>query len=133
MNFRESHPWHSHSAVLGLQINEELCWICNENIANSLYEPLMLQDIPGFDAAKEFVRKKGDRAAKDYWEDSLSFKENLRIRNDKKAGYDGEVLILHDIPPKDIKLLCIASDHRYMEVNKWKEAFLKNELDYAKC
>jgi hypothetical protein len=49
------------------------------------------------------------------------------------TGYDAEVLILHDILPKDIELLYIASDHRYMEVNKWKEFFHRNILDYSNC
>lgn len=133
MNFEEGHQWHSHSAILGLHIKEDLCWICNENIANFLYEPLMLQDTPGFEEAALFISRYGEKAAKDYWSCSLSFKENLIARNDKKAGYDAEVLILHDIPPEDIELLSIASDHRYMEVNKWKEAFHKNELNYSKC
>lgn len=133
MNFEKEHQWHSHSAVLGLHIKEELCWVCSENIANSLYEPLILQGTPGFEEAALFVKRQGPQIVEDYWNSSLSFKENLKVRNDKKAGYDAEVLILHDIPPEDIELLYIASDHRYMEANKWKEVFRNNELDYTTC
>ena len=133
MNFRNDHTWHSHSAILKIRIQEDLCWICNENIANFLYEPLMLQGVAGFEAAKEFIRKSGDKIAEDYWNCSLSFKSNLTYRKDKTAGYDAEVLILHDILPKDIELLYIASDHKCMEVSKWKKLFRDNDLNYANC
>jgi hypothetical protein len=133
LNFTEEHKWHSHSALLSIKINEDLCWICNENIANFLYEPLMLQKTSLFDSAQIFIEKNGDRIVEDYWKCSLSFKDNLKLRKDKMTGYDAEVLILHDILPKDIELLYIASDHRYMEVNKWKEFFHRNILDYSNC
>ncbi|MDF2841000.1 MAG: hypothetical protein K0Q99_1772 [Clostridia bacterium] len=133
MNFKSEHKWHSHSALLSIQIKEELCWICNENIANFLYEPLMLGQVPGFQSAKEFISRNGSKIGEDYWNCSLSFQDNLEKRNDKKIGYDAEVLILHDILPRDIELLYIISDHRCMEVNKWKDFFHSNHLDYAKC
>ncbi|OGO77658.1 MAG: hypothetical protein A2Y23_11935 [Clostridiales bacterium GWB2_37_7] len=133
LNFKNDHIWHSHSAVLSIKIKEDLCWVCNENIANFLYEPLMLGHVEGFDSAKEFIIKKGSRVAEDYWNCSLSFIENLKQRKDKKAGYDAEVLIMHDILPKDIELLFIASDHRCMEANKWKDFFQSNQLNYTNC
>jgi hypothetical protein len=133
MNFKPDHMWHSHSALLSIRIREELCWICNENIANFLYEPLMLQQVSGFDSAREFIRKNGSKIVEDYWKCSLSFKDNLLLRKDKMAGYDAEVLILHDILPKDIELLDIASDHRCMEVDKWKKFFQSNHLNYTNC
>lgn len=133
MNFKPEHSWHSHSALLSIKIQEDLCWICNENIANFLYEPLVLGHVPGFDAAKAFVNKNGNKIVEDYWNCSLSFKENLKLRKDKMAGYDAEVLILHDILPKEIELLYIASDHRCMEVSKWKEFFQSNSLNYSNC
>jgi hypothetical protein len=133
LNFKPEHSWHSHSALLSIRIKEDLCWICNENIANFLYEPLMLGEVPGFDSAKEFIGRNGGKMVEDYWNCSLSFKENLKLRNDKKAGYDAEVLILHDILPEDIELLYIASDHRCMEIDKWKEFFQSNNLNYSNC
>lgn len=133
MNFKSGHKWHSHSAVLGIKIQEDKCWICNENIANFLYEPLMLQNVPGFESAKEFVTEKGKKIVYDYWTYSISFKDNLRERKDKKTGYDAEVLILHDIPPKDIELLYIVSDHKCMEINQWKDFFQSNSFDYSNC
>lgn len=133
MNFKPGHMWHSHSALLSLKINVDLCWICNENIANFLYEPLMLQSIKNFETAKDFLERNGQSVVRDYWDSSLSFKENLLKRRDKKTGYDAEVLILHDIPPEDIEVLYIASDHRFMKVGEWKEFFEGDELIYSKC
>lgn len=133
MNFKANHTWHSHSALLSLRIQEDMCWICNENIANFLYEPLMLQKVSGFESAKEFINKNGSKIAEDYWNCSCSFKDNLSLRKDRIAGYDAEVLILHDILPKDIELLFIASDHKCMEVSKWKKSFLNNDINYANC
>lgn len=133
MNFKQSHIWHSHSALLSIRIQEDLCWVCNENIANFLYEPLMLREVSGFDTAKKFINKSGNKIAEDYWNCSLSFKDNLKFRLDKRAGYDAEVLVLHDILPKDIELLYIASDHKWLEVNKWEELFQSNDLSYPNC
>lgn len=133
MNFKDDHTWHSHSALLSIKINEDLCWVCNENIANFLYEPLILKDIKGLEAAQKFLDRHGQSAAVDYWESSCSFKENLVKRKDKETGYDAEVLILQDIPPENIKVLYIASDHRFLKVREWKEFFENNEFKYSKC
>lgn len=133
LNFKDNHSWHSHSAVLSLKLNMDKCWVCNENIANFLYEPLMLQKIDGFEAAKDFIGRNGPKILKDYWNSSLSFEENINLRYDKKRGYDAEVLILHDIPPEDINILYIASDHRYMDIEQWKQSFMGNQLCYFNC
>lgn len=133
LNFKQGHVWHSHSAILGVRINEDKCWICNENIANFLYEPLILQQIGGFEEASEFLRRNGQSIVLDYWNSSCSFKDNLLGRRDRKAGYDAEVLILHDIPPTDLEVLYIASDHKCMKPKEWKELFIKNELKYSNC
>lgn len=133
MNFKPGHVWHSHSAVLSVKINEDLCWICNENIANYLYEPLILKNIISFEAAQEFLERNGHNIVMDYWSSSCSFKDNLSWRRDKKAGYDAEVLILHDIPPEDIEVLYIASDHRFMKVKEWQEFFSGDEFIYSNC
>ena len=45
MNFPQCHKFHSHSAVLAIKIHEDRCWIANENCANEIYEPFILQNI----------------------------------------------------------------------------------------
>lgn len=123
LNFKEGHTWHSHSAVLKVKIDPERCWICNENIANYIYEPFILQHINGFTAAREYISKNGRKVVEEYWAVSLSYMENLNIRHDKREGYDAEVLILHDIPPRDIQCLYIMSDHEVMSFDDWKNVF----------
>ncbi len=133
MNFKHNHIWHSHSAILSIKINEDMCWVCNENIANFLYEPLILQNIKDFEAATKFMIRNGQIIAEDYWINSCSFKDNLEARKDKEEGYDAEILIMHHIPPEDIKVLYIVSDHRYMEVKEWEDFFCSNNIKYSKC
>lgn len=133
INFKDGHIWHSHSAILKVRIKEERCWVCNENIANFLYEPLMLSKSGGFEEAEAFIKRNGEQIVRDYWNSSISFKENLKSRTDKKKGYDAEVLILHDIPPEDIELLYITSDHRYMSSEQWIEFFKSDNLCYVNC
>lgn len=133
MNFKDDHIWHSHSVLLSIKVNEDLCWICNENIANFLYEPLILRNTKDFNAAEKFIERNGQTIAKDYWVRSCSFKYNLIIRNDKKQGYDAEILIMHHIPPENIKVLSIVSDHRHMEVKEWQEFFCSNNINYNNC
>ena len=131
MNFKQDHSWHSHTAVLKVKINEDKCWICNENIANFLYEPLILQDYEEIKSAAGFVKRNGAKVVEEYWRNSLSFKENLVKRMDKKPGYDAEVLILHDILPQDIECLYIISDHKVMSLEEWKSFFERDELSYV--
>lgn len=133
LNFKSEHLWHSHSAILGIKIDETRCWVCNENIANFLYEPLILKDIKSFEDASGFIERNGKRIAQDYWTSSCSFSQNLIERRDRKRGYDAELLVLHDIPPEDIEILYIVSDHKYMEVKAWRDFFKKNNLIYSNC
>jgi len=123
ISFRKDHIWHSHSAVLKVRIDTERCWVCNENIANFIYEPLILQNLEGFDAVRRYMQEYGKSLVEQYWYTSLSFNENLKKRHDKRGGYDAEILILHDIPPKDIECLYIVSDHEIMNFEEWKTVF----------
>lgn len=123
MNFPKAHKFHSHSAVLAVKINENRCWIANENCANEVYEPFILQKIAQFSSCSNYLKSEGKKLLKRYWETSLSFKENLEKRMDKVKGYDAEVLIFHDLHPRDIALKYIISDHRMMSVEEWKERF----------
>jgi hypothetical protein len=123
LNFKKSHTWHSHTAVLKVRIRPEKCWICNENIANFIYEPFILQNLNEFGSAREYISINGRNVVEEYWALSLSYMENLEKRYDKREGYDAEVLILHDIPPQDIECLYIVADHEVMSLEEWKKAF----------
>lgn len=123
MNFKENHSWHSHTALLKIKADINKCWVCNENKANLLFEPFVLQNIKGFEEAKEFIEKNGPKIAEEYWSDSLSLVENMKVRRDKEKGYDAEILIFHDIPPEDIECLFIISDHNIMPPNEWTKYF----------
>lgn len=127
LNFDNSHKWHSHTAILKLTIDESMCWICNENIANFLYEPIALMNMEGFYEAKEYIENNVERVVRDYWKNSCSFKENKIHRYDFNEGYDAEVLILHHIPAKNIECCKIISDHKMMNFSEWKE-FFRNSL-----
>jgi hypothetical protein len=133
LNFQEAHKWHSHTAILGISINEDRSWVCNENIANFLFEPFILQDIEGFSEAGEFIKANGSKVTEDYWNASTSFKENLYKRNDLKEGYDAEILIMHNIPPTDIECLMIISDHKVMSCGEWRKFLKSNNLNYKFC
>ena len=124
MNYKNTPPFHSHSVVLAIKIDEERCWIANENRANQLYEPFVLKEIPQFSSASDYFNHKGAKLIKDYWGSSLSFKENLQKRYDQIEGYDAEVLILHSIPPENIEILYIISDHRVLTLQEWEDIFL---------
>jgi hypothetical protein len=124
MGFREGHRWHSHSAILRIRIMKERCWICNENLANFIYEPFILQHMEGFARTKEYMSAKGIEFVEKYWNNSLSYRDNLDKRYDKKEGYDAEVLVMHSIPPESIECLYIVSDHQVMSYHKWKEYFI---------
>lgn len=125
MNFRDKHKWHSHTALLKIKTDISRCWVCNENKANILFEPFILKNIKGFDKAKKFFDMYGKEIAKDYWMDSLSMVENIRLRKDKKEGFDEEVLIFEDIPPENIECIYIFSDHKMMTKTQWSELFEK--------
>lgn len=123
MNFKKEHYFHSHSVVLGLKVDIKKCWIANENLANSLYEPLVLKDIKDFKFAKQYIENIGVKQVRQYWETSLSFVDNLSKRMDKREDYDEEVLIFHSIEPKDIIPLYIVSDHKMLTIDEWKSIF----------
>ncbi len=121
--FKEGHKWHSHSAILRIRLLEGRCWICNENLANFIYEPFILQDMKGFEQVKEYMNVNGRAFVEEYWNNSLSYKDNLSKRYDKKEGYDAEVLVMHPIPPENIECLYIVSDHQMMSYKEWQEFF----------
>ncbi|AOY75828.1 hypothetical protein [Clostridium formicaceticum] len=123
MNYRKEPTFHSHTAVLAVKIDPTRCWIANENRANQIYEPFILQGIEGFDGASNYLQTKGKSSVKSYWETSLSFQENLKERKDLTAGYDAEVMIFHSIPPEAIDILYLVSDHRTLEIEEWKRIF----------
>lgn len=123
IGFKEGHKWHSHSAVLKIKIQNDRCWICNENLANFIYEPYILQNMEGFGDIREYMRVNGRAFVEEYWEHSLSYKNNLNIRYDKREGYDAELLIMHKVPPEDIECLYIISDHQIMSYKEWQEFF----------
>jgi len=123
MNFRKDHAFHSHSMLLAFRIDPERCWIANENRANQLYEPFILQDVEGFQGAKDYLAGRGKGLIREYWDTSLSFADNLRLRRDRVKGYDAEVLVFHEIKPEDIHYIAVVSDHRIMTVEEWKRAF----------
>lgn len=122
--FREGHKWHSHSAILRIKILKDRCWICNENLANFIYEPFILQHMEGFALTMDYMEVKGREFVGVYWNNSLSYNDNLHKRYDKKEGYDAEVLVMHSIPPENIECLYIVSDHQIMSYQNWKEYFI---------
>ena len=121
--FKEGHKWHSHSAILRVKILEDRCWICNENLANFIYEPFVLQNMEGCAHTQEYMRVNGRAFVEEYWYNSLSYRDNLDKRNDKKEGYDAEILIMHPIPPEYIECLYIVSDHQLMSYEEWQSFF----------
>ncbi|MFW5647882.1 MAG: hypothetical protein ACOCG5_02220 [Candidatus Alkaliphilus sp. MAG34] len=124
-NYRREPGFCSHSVVMALDVEPSKCWIANENRANQIYEPFILQGVDSLRDAGEYVKTQGRKLIEEYWETSLSFEENLRKRMDLKDGYDAEVLIFHDVRPEDIEILYIVSDHRVMKFDEWKKVFCK--------
>lgn len=127
--FKEGHKWHSHSAILRVKILKNRCWVCNENLANFIYEPFILQDMEGFSHMKNYMRIGGKAFVEEYWNNSLSYNDNLHERNDKKEGYDAEILIMHPIPPDNIECLYIVSDHQMMSYKEWQDFFKPEDLN----
>ncbi len=131
IRFKEGHLWHSHSAILKVKIRKEKCWVCNENLANFIYEPFILQHLQGFDHVRSYLQAKGREFAEEYWNNSLSYCDNLKNRYDRKEGYDAEILIMHPIPPEDIECMYIVSDHQIMSYKEWKEYFRLGNTDLS--
>ena len=123
ISFKEGHTWHSHSAILRVRIQKQRCWVCNENLANFIYEPYILQYLEGFEHTREYMKENGRRFVEEYWENSLSYYDNLERRLDKKKGYDAEILIMHPIPPEDIECMYIVSDHQILSYKEWQDYF----------
>ncbi|WP_099189389.1 hypothetical protein [Tepidibacter mesophilus] len=123
LNFKKDHYFHSHSALLALTINEDKCWIANENLANEIYEPCTLKEIEGFEFCKKYLDTKGKEIIIKYWETSLSFKDNLKVRKDLSEGYDAEILISNHIPKEDIEILKIYSDHNAFSLDEFRNYF----------
>lgn len=123
MNYKSNPCFHSHTAVLALKVDTSKCWVANENKANQIYEPFILRGIGELTKADNYLKTAGRNLMIDYWETSLSFEENLKYRRDLEKGYDAEVLIFHGIPPEDIKLLYLVSDHRVLTVQQWRKIF----------
>lgn len=123
MNFKSYNNWHSHSVILSFKIEKERCWIGNENLANILYEPFILSKTGLFKSADEFISSRGEEFVLNYWNNSLSFDSNLKLRMDKVSYYDAEVLVMHDISPRDIDIVSIISDHKIMDTEGWNNEF----------
>lgn len=127
LNFKNNMHWHSHSALLAIRIQEERCWVANENIANKIYDPFILQDIKEFNHAQGFMEKFGEKEAKKYWENSFSFREYLQKSKDSMDNYDEEVMIFHEIPPADIKCLMVITDHNTFTPKRWQEYYKRSQ------
>lgn len=124
LNFNDNHYFHSHSVILKIFVDEKKCWVCNENLANLIYEPLVLMKMSIFENKKTDMYSFCNNIAKRYWEESCSFLENMSIRNDLMEGFDAEVLIMHEILPKNLEILSIVSDHKIYKYDDWLE-FIK--------
>lgn len=123
MNYDKHHNFHSHSVLLGIKIDEDKCWIANEKLANSIYEPLVLSQVDDLSFIKKYIHNEGTQIAKMYWNSSLSFKENKLLRVDKDSGYDAEVLVFHNIFPEAIVPLYIITDSKMYPFEEWKKTF----------
>ncbi|HWQ30935.1 MAG TPA: hypothetical protein VN549_08085 [Negativicutes bacterium] len=128
LRFREGHSWHSHSALLKIKLETRRCWVCNENLANFIYEPFVLQSIEGFGTISEYMDVNGETIVGEYWRSSLSYEDNLIRRFDSKKGYDAEILVMHPIPPENLECLYIVSDHQTLEYKKLKEYYKKGNI-----
>lgn len=123
MNYEENHCFHSNSAILGIKINPALCWVANENLANILYAPFILKKMKEFNGAANYIEEKGSEIIKKYWGTSLSFEDNLVYRKDKKEGYNAEIMIMHDISPKDIEIEFIFTGYEMLKPEEWQEKY----------
>jgi hypothetical protein len=119
--FSKGHTWHSHSAILRVKIQMDRCWVCNENLANFIYEPFILQHMEGFEQLQEHLKSNGETYVLEYWNNSLSYNSNLNKKCEKEEGYDAEILIMHPIPPEHIECLYIVADHQIMSFMDWRK------------
>ena len=123
LNFKKDHYFHSHSALLSLKINEDKCWIANENLANEIYEPFALRNIYGFEYCNKYLNTKAKDVITRYWDTSLSFKDNLNVRRDLSEYYDAEILITNHIDKEDIEIVKIYSDHNAYSLDEFRNYF----------
>src|SRR5690554_6874960 len=123
LNFSKDIHWHSHSALLAIKIQEEKCWIANENLANEIYDPFVLSDITDFDRAKTYLEGRAKDLAKNYWENSYALMDFLTLDLKDIKHYDEEVMIFHDIPPQDIRCLMIITDHKKFTPASWQRHY----------
>lgn len=123
INYVQKHHFHADSVVLGLKIDEERCWVANEDLANKIYAPFVLKDIVEYNDAISYMNSEAKDLLKDYWETSLSFIDNLTYRYDLRKDYNAEVLVLHPILPEDIDVEYIISGHYVVKPEEWKEKF----------
>lgn len=123
LNYKKNHHFHSHSIILGVKINQDRCFIANENLVNQIYEPFILKDDCEFKFMKEYIETIGINSIRDYWNTSLSFKENLKLRRDNLSNYDAEVLVFHEILPEDISPIALITDHKYIPYNNIKYVY----------
>ncbi len=123
LNYNDSFSFYSNSVVLGIKINPKKSWVANEILANENYAPFFLKEIEFFTDADNFFKEKGKELLKAYWETSLSFKDNLKKRMDKKEGYDAEILIFHNICPENIEIEFIISSHQRYTPEEWKKKY----------
>lgn len=127
LNFAKNHKFHSHTVLLGIKVDPKKCWVANENLANQIYEPFILQSVDEYNKCKAYLDDKGGELLNKYWKTSCSFYDNLDRRLDKEKGYDAEVLIFHEIKPSDIEVLYVISDHRMMTKEEWKNLFCEGK------
>lgn len=128
IRFHKGHSWHSHSALLKIRLETDKCWICNENLANFIYEPFVLQSIEGFGIIKEYMAANGRTIVEEYWRKSISYEDNLVKGFDSKKGYDAEILVMHPIPPENLECLYIMSDHQIMEYRELQEYYKEGTI-----
>lgn len=123
LNYSDNHCFHANTVILSVKINPKRCWVANEDLANQIYAPFVLSTIDIFSKSNNYVKGKGRELLKKYWETSLSFEENLKVRRDKDEDFNEEVLVLHNIPPEDIKIKYIFSNHTMMTVEEFEKKY----------
>ncbi|RBP37247.1 hypothetical protein [Garciella nitratireducens] len=123
LNFKENMQWHSHSALLALKVQEERCWVANENLANEIYDPFILQYIDQFNSARDFMKNYGRQKALYYWNNSFPFQEYLKKGKTPMKNYDEEVMIFHNIVPENIKCLMVVTDHYIFTPQEWQKYY----------
>lgn len=123
LNYTKSHKWHSHTAIIGINVNPKKCWFANENLVNEFYEPFILSNIEKYRYLKNYIMTQGKSNVEEYWKTSMSLDKFITEKIDCGKNYDGEILIFHDIEPSDLRLMAIISDHKFIRTNKIKNVY----------